>query len=133
MEAFSLLRYWRGGGGGSAAIGGGGGGGGGCGGDGYCNVRATKIVTAVSPSRAETDDENDDDDGPFFDLEFAVPDEEEEGGDGKEENKGNKGADSEEENDAADTSDEDEVEETWTKRGRLISLSLRLLAMTGVI
>ncbi|KAJ6962331.1 membrane-associated kinase regulator 2 [Populus alba x Populus x berolinensis] len=120
MEAFSLLRYWRGGGGGSAAISGGGG----CGGDGYCNVRATKIVTAVSPSRAETDDENDDDDGPFFDLEFAVPDEEEEGGDGKEANKGNNGADSEEENDAADTSDEDEVEDDDMDEEREINFTL---------
>lgn len=120
MEAFSLLRYWRGGGGGSAAISGGGG----CGGDGYCNVRATKIVTAVSPSRAGTDDENDDDDGPFFDLEFAVPDEQEEGGDGKEENKGNNGADSEEENDAADTSDEDEVEDDDMDEEREINFTL---------
>uniref|UniRef100_A0A6N2MKN9 Membrane-associated kinase regulator 2 n=1 Tax=Salix viminalis TaxID=40686 RepID=A0A6N2MKN9_SALVM len=114
MEAFSLLKYWRGGGTGG---GGGGGGGGGCGGGGgNCNVRATKTVTAVSPNRAETDDENDNDDGPFFDLEFAVPDEEEEGGDGMKEKKGNNGADSEEENDAAEASDEVEDDDMDEER-----------------
>ncbi|KAJ6712558.1 MEMBRANE-ASSOCIATED KINASE REGULATOR 2-RELATED [Salix purpurea] len=109
FPSFSLLKYWRGGG--TA------GGGGGCGGgDGNCNVRATKTVTAVSPNRAETDDENDNDDGPFFDLEFAVPDEEEEGGDGMKEKKGNNGADSEEENDAAEASDEVEDEDMDEER-----------------
>ncbi|KAJ6714405.1 MEMBRANE-ASSOCIATED KINASE REGULATOR 2-RELATED [Salix viminalis] len=112
MEAFSLLKYWRGGG---TAVGGGGGGGGCGGGDGNCNVRATKTVTAVSPNRAETDDENDNDDGPFFDLEFAVPDEEEEGGDGMKEKKGNNGADSEE-NDAAEASDEVEDDDMDEER-----------------
>ncbi|KAJ6933683.1 membrane-associated kinase regulator 2 [Populus alba x Populus x berolinensis] len=101
MEAFSLLKYWRGGG---IAVNGGG-----CGGDGNCSSRATTIVSAVSPDRVETDDENDDDDGPFFDLEFAVPDEEEEEGEGsKDEIKENNGAGSDEENDAADTSDDDD-------------------------
>ncbi|KAG5228307.1 membrane-associated kinase regulator [Salix suchowensis] len=101
MEAFSLLKYWRGGG---TAV------------DGNCNARATKTVTAVSPNRAETDDENDNDDGPFFDLEFAVPDEEEEGGDGMKEKKGNNGADSEEENDAAEASDEVEDDDMDEER-----------------
>ncbi|KAJ6326698.1 hypothetical protein OIU78_013727 [Salix suchowensis] len=104
MEAFSLLKYWRGGGGGVSGVSGGG-----CGVDGNFNSRATTIVTSVSPNRVETDDENDDDDGPFFDLEFAVPDEEEEGGaESKDEKKENNGADSGEENDAADTSDDDD-------------------------
>ncbi|KAF9689287.1 hypothetical protein SADUNF_Sadunf01G0076500 [Salix dunnii] len=117
MEAFSLLKYWRGGG---TAIGGGGGCGGG---DGNCNVRATKPVTAGSPNRAETDDENDNDDGPFFDLEFAVPDEEEEGGDGIKNNEGSNGADAEEENDAAGTSDEVEDDDMDEERGIDFTLS----------
>lgn len=101
MEAFSLLKYWRGGG---IAVNGGA-----RGGDGNYNSRATTIVSAVSPDRVETDDENDDDDGPFFDLEFAVPDEEEEeGAESKDEIKENNGAGSDEENDAADTSDDDD-------------------------
>ncbi|KAJ7004170.1 hypothetical protein D5086_007035 [Populus alba] len=104
MEAFSLLKYWRGGG---IAVNGGG-----CGGDGNYNSRATTIVSAVSPDRVETDDENDDDDGPFFDLEFAVPDEDEEEAEGsKDEIKENNGAGSDEENDAADTSDDDGMDE----------------------
>ncbi|CAK9154314.1 unnamed protein product [Ilex paraguariensis] len=75
MEAFSLLKYWRGGGGN------GGGGGTVFATDATTNARTTNacatttIVTAVSPQTSETDT---DDDGPFFDLEFAVPDEEEE-------------------------------------------------------
>ncbi|XP_011022601.1 PREDICTED: probable membrane-associated kinase regulator 2 [Populus euphratica] len=101
MEAFSLLKYWRGGG---IAVNGGG-----CGEDGNYNSRATTIVSAVSPDRVETDDENDDDGGPFFDLEFAVPDEEEEeGAESKDEIKENNGAGSDEENDAADTSGDDD-------------------------
>lgn len=69
MEAFSLLKYWRGGG--ATA-------------DGGANVRpstTTTIVTAVSHHSAEStddDDEEEEDDGPFFDLEFTVPDEEDE-------------------------------------------------------
>ncbi|KAL5814272.1 hypothetical protein ACOSQ4_024913 [Xanthoceras sorbifolium] len=71
MEAFSLLKYWRGGG-----LGGSGGG------EGGSNLRSatatsatTTIVTAVTHQAAETDDDDDGDDGPFFDLEFAVQDE----------------------------------------------------------
>ncbi|THF95127.1 hypothetical protein TEA_016993 [Camellia sinensis var. sinensis] len=70
MEAFSLLKYWRGGG--ATA-------------DGVANVRSsttTTIVTAVSHHSAESTDDDDneeeEDDGPFFDLEFTVPDEEDE-------------------------------------------------------
>ncbi|XP_022733178.1 probable membrane-associated kinase regulator 2 [Durio zibethinus] len=67
MEAFSLLKYWRGadtngGGGGNACVS-------------ACSAttadRTTTIVTAVGT------DDNGDDDGPFFDLEFAVSDEDE--------------------------------------------------------
>ncbi|KAF8380146.1 hypothetical protein HHK36_027629 [Tetracentron sinense] len=69
MEAFSLLKYWRGGGGGVAAVGSSG-----------THVRTT-IATAVRQQAVETD-EDDDDEGPFFDMEFTVPDEEDaEGGD----------------------------------------------------
>ncbi|XP_039022711.1 probable membrane-associated kinase regulator 2 [Hibiscus syriacus] len=69
MEAFSLLKYWRGGGGGNNAcvsarsVAGTAGGG-----------STTTIVTTHQV--VDTDDEEDDD-GPFFDLEFAVPDEDE--------------------------------------------------------
>ena len=85
MEAFSLLRYWRGGGGGVAAasapapagI---------STADTTPNTNtntntntdaATAILTAVAQNDVETDsDDNDDsDDGPFFDLEFTLPDE----------------------------------------------------------
>ncbi|PON97737.1 putative membrane-associated kinase regulator [Trema orientale] len=73
MEAFSLLKYWRGGGGG-------GGGGGDLAGSFRPTSGVATIVTAVSQNTAETDDDDDDDgddDGPFFDLEFAVNDEDE--------------------------------------------------------
>lgn len=70
MEAFSLLKYWRGGGGGG-------------GGDPHAtSVPATTIFATASASDAshsspETDEDDDGDDGPFFDLEFApVPDDE---------------------------------------------------------
>lgn len=81
MEAFSLLKYWR-----NAAVSGGGNGGGcdnGAGGGGGVNLRSsastTTIVTAVSQNETDDDDDGDGDgdDGPFFDLEFAVQDEEE--------------------------------------------------------
>ncbi|XP_039045410.1 probable membrane-associated kinase regulator 2 [Hibiscus syriacus] len=64
MEAFSLLKYWRGGG--TIAC---------------VNTRSTAtctttIVTAATPHLAvDTEDDDVVDDGPFFDLEFAVPDE----------------------------------------------------------
>ncbi|XVF10503.1 hypothetical protein REPUB_Repub07fG0188600 [Reevesia pubescens] len=75
MEAFSLLKYWRGGG----TTGGGGS-------NASVNARSTgsggsttTIVTEVTTHQAvdTDDDDDDDDDGPFFDLEFAVPDEDE--------------------------------------------------------
>ncbi|XP_039031946.1 probable membrane-associated kinase regulator 2 [Hibiscus syriacus] len=72
MEAFSLLKYWRGGG--TIAC---------------VNTRSTAtctttIVTAATPNLAVDTDYDDVDDGPFFDLEFAVPNE-----DGTEENEDN--------------------------------------------
>ncbi|KAI3407386.1 uncharacterized protein J3R85_021032 [Psidium guajava] len=70
MEAFSLLKYWRGGGSGG-------------GGDPHAtSVPATTIFATASASVAshsspEADDDDGGDDGPFFDLEFApVPDDE---------------------------------------------------------
>ncbi|KAL3844540.1 hypothetical protein ACJIZ3_001943 [Penstemon smallii] len=66
MEAFSLLKYWRtnggasGGGGGATTI------------DSTANARATTetLVTASAVSPYSSDDE----DGPYFDLQFALPD-----------------------------------------------------------
>jgi hypothetical protein len=100
MEAFSLLKYWRG----SGGINSGGGGGGG--GDSARTAGATTIVAAVTHNTAETDEDEDDDDGPFFDLEFAVPDEEDdaEGGD-ETQNREQEGTNCENE------SDEEEEEE----------------------
>ncbi|XVE64762.1 hypothetical protein DITRI_Ditri07aG0127800 [Diplodiscus trichospermus] len=72
MEAFSLLKYWRGGG---TSVGGSG--------NACVNARSaagggtTKIVTALATHEVVDTDDDDDDDGPFFDLEFAVPDEDE--------------------------------------------------------
>lgn len=63
MESFSLLKYWRGGGGATMAA----------------AIRSsaatpeTDIATAViRPSSATTDDGEGEDEGPFFDLEFAT-------------------------------------------------------------
>lgn len=73
MEAFSLLKYWRGGGG-AAAI------------SAAASARPAVSITTIAASalpsaEEETDEESadGDDEGPFFDLEFAVPDEECEG------------------------------------------------------
>ncbi|OVA16936.1 hypothetical protein BVC80_737g10 [Macleaya cordata] len=79
MEAFSLLKYWR--------VGGGGGGSGGTTTT-DTNIRTTTdtttttttIATTVREMAVETDEECDDE-GPFFDLEFAVPDEDAENDD----------------------------------------------------
>uniref|UniRef100_A0A1D1XUL7 Putative membrane-associated kinase regulator 2 n=1 Tax=Anthurium amnicola TaxID=1678845 RepID=A0A1D1XUL7_9ARAE len=78
MEAFSLLKYWRGGGGGAATIS-----------PAAASATTTTttrpalsittIATSVVPSADEETDEEGDDEGPFFDLEFAVPDEDCEG------------------------------------------------------
>ncbi|GMJ04431.1 MEMBRANE-ASSOCIATED KINASE REGULATOR 2 [Hibiscus trionum] len=66
MEAFSLLKYWRGGGGTNASV----------------NTRSTAtctttIVTAATTHLAVDTDDDEVDDGPFFDLEFAVHETEE--------------------------------------------------------
>ncbi|XAR55102.1 hypothetical protein NMG60_11030495 [Bertholletia excelsa] len=62
MEAFSLLRYWRGG---SSTT------------DGGANTADTTIVAVTTHHVTDTDDEeagDGEDDGPFFDLEFTLPD-----------------------------------------------------------
>ncbi|KAJ4711990.1 Membrane-associated kinase regulator [Melia azedarach] len=108
MEAFSLLKYWRGGGGGFLNSGGANGCGGGESGGGLRSTTTTTIVTAVTHHAAETDDDEDDD-GPFFDLEFALQDEEEEEDDAK--NDGTTDADENEENRNDDVSEDDGTDE----------------------
>lgn len=84
MEAFSLLKYWRGTAAGAGFV---------TGGDGGATLRntttTTTIVTAVSTHHAavETDDD-DHDDGPFFDLEFAVQDQDDEAEEDEDEDDG---------------------------------------------
>ncbi|XP_061337839.1 probable membrane-associated kinase regulator 2 [Gastrolobium bilobum] len=58
MEAFSLLKYWKGGG--------------------PLPPPSAPAPDATSTSILSAEVETDDDEGPFFDLEFTVPDEEEE-------------------------------------------------------
>ncbi|XP_024031984.1 probable membrane-associated kinase regulator 2 [Morus notabilis] len=81
MEAFSLLKYWRGGSGG--------GGDGGVVGDHNIGVSASKNSKPITSNGVADDDNNEengnDDDGPFFDLEFSVNDDDEEDEDGVEE------------------------------------------------
>ena len=109
MEAFSLLKYWRGGGGVNVT-------GVGDSGTNTRNTGTTTIVTAVSQNTAETDDDEDNgDDGPFFDLEFTVPDEEEEnqGRDGTncDENESEVEVVEEEDDDDEDQEEEEEGDE----------------------
>ncbi|KAF8412181.1 hypothetical protein HHK36_000140 [Tetracentron sinense] len=59
MEAFSLLKYWRGSGAGAGATG------------------ATAIATTVAHQTLELD-EDEGDEGSFFDMEFTVPDDDDE-------------------------------------------------------
>lgn len=73
MEAFSLLKYWRGGGAASASAGVGGG---------FLSSSHTSTTpsTLTAPPLTQnatdsSDEDDNDDDGPFFDLEFTVPDE----------------------------------------------------------
>ncbi|XP_010925815.1 probable membrane-associated kinase regulator 2 [Elaeis guineensis] len=79
MESFSLLKYWRGGGGAALAA---------AAATAASSIRSTAtsttttIATSVLDPSAETDDEDGgdvSDDGPFFDLEFALPEEDGEG------------------------------------------------------
>ncbi|KAF4404438.1 probable membrane-associated kinase regulator 2 [Cannabis sativa] len=109
MEAFSLLKYWRGAGGG------------GNGGDVVQNrpiSTVATIVTAVGKNTAEIDGDDDDDDddigggggdddGPFFDLEFAVNEEDEAEEEEEEINTQNR----EEEEEAINDDDDDDEEE----------------------
>ncbi|KAK4262829.1 hypothetical protein QN277_028334 [Acacia crassicarpa] len=64
MEAFSLLKYWRA----ASSLP--------PGAPPPPTLDAATIVTAVD---SDTEDDDDDDDGPFFDLEFTVPDDAEDG------------------------------------------------------
>lgn len=75
MEAFSLLKYWRSAGAGSTGVS--------VAGDTTSAklstataiaTTTTTIVTAVSHHLSESDEENNADDGPFFDLEFTLDD-----------------------------------------------------------
>nr|GMD05568.1 probable membrane-associated kinase regulator 2 [Ipomoea batatas] len=114
MEAFSLLKFWRGGGSAaagsaaaSAAL------------STDSSASTTTILTAVAPHFSDSDSETaSDSDGPFFDLEFtAVPDEE----DGESKSGGNDGGGGdqinghqhagEDEGSEADDSDNEEEEE----------------------
>lgn len=144
MEAFSLLKYWRGGGGGGGGVdvgvnvrpntetttivtavtrtaetnddddddghwrgGGGGRGGVDVGVNVSPNTETTTIVTAIT-NTAETNDD-DGDDGPFFDLEFAVPDEDEaEGGDEGQNPEPSRGSDSVDDSDEEEDEDDDD-------------------------
>ncbi|XP_042479535.1 probable membrane-associated kinase regulator 2 [Macadamia integrifolia] len=89
MEAFSLLKYWRGGGvtGNNART----------------VPGTTTIAETVQQPVVETDDEEDEE-GSFFDLEFAVPDDEEdcEGGD---DNESESGVDEEDDGDSSTGTD----------------------------
>ncbi|KAG1335125.1 putative membrane-associated kinase regulator 2 [Cocos nucifera] len=82
MESFNLLKYWRGGGGAALAAA--------AAASMHSTAAAattTTVATCVLDASAETDDEDggDGDDGPFFDLEFAVPEEDGEGEEDEEE------------------------------------------------
>ncbi|XP_044485867.1 probable membrane-associated kinase regulator 2 [Mangifera indica] len=131
MEAFSLLKYWRGGGdggtgastaaaaasvsGGVAGAGDGDGDGDGDGAGANLGTTAATVVTAVTHQSAETDDDDDDDDdGPFFDLEFAVQDEAEEEEEEEEEVDNDDKNDEENQNDDADSEEEDVNEFKFT-------------------
>ncbi|XP_043716667.1 probable membrane-associated kinase regulator 2 [Telopea speciosissima] len=93
MEAFSLLKYWRGGGvtGNNART----------------LPGTTTIVEAVKQPAVETDDD-DDDDGSFFDLEFMPDDDDGEGEDdhgSDEEVDSNSGVDEEDDGDSSTGTD----------------------------
>ncbi|GLT90827.1 hypothetical protein SLE2022_087440 [Rubroshorea leprosula] len=115
MEAFSLLKYWRGGGGLRVVRGGGGGGdgvGGGGGNPGIASGTTTTIVTALSTHQAVDTDEDDNDDGPFFDLELAVPDDDDDDEDeAEEETEGNEKAERENAGEEEESGSESDGEE----------------------
>lgn len=100
MEAFTLLKYWRGAGlvGLSPSS----------------ETTTTTILSAVSQNDNATsesdddDDDNNEDEGPFFDLEFTAPDEEEELVYG--ETNHNKQQQPDEEQESDDAGDENETE-----------------------
>lgn len=114
MEVLSLLKYWRGGGGGSAVS------------TAASGTRPAVSVTTISssalPPATETDDDSSDDEGPFFDLEFTVPDGESEGARFESEGVGNAegGQRDEAKDDASD--DEREFDLTLTSEGSCTGL-----------
>ncbi|MQL82905.1 hypothetical protein Taro_015381 [Colocasia esculenta] len=101
MEAFSLLKYWRGGGGAAALS---------AAATARPAVSITTIAASALPSAEDSDEESadGDDEGPFFDLEFAVPDEECEG-DGNEDDDAGSSREGEEREEVTD--DEGAAEE----------------------
>ncbi|KAJ8436601.1 hypothetical protein Cgig2_031542 [Carnegiea gigantea] len=78
MEAFSLLKYWKSAGTGGAAARVGVRGGGGAASSPVTSARNGNTTTIVAAGDFDSDVDAGDDDGPFFDLEFAVPEEEDE-------------------------------------------------------
>ena len=106
MEAFSLLKYWRGGGGGLGAS------------SHATSPAPTATVLTSLPQHENVTDSDDDtgDDGPFFDLEFTVPDEVDDSEENS--NANNSGSsnsehhsEEEEEEEEEDDEDDDNIEE----------------------
>lgn len=118
MESFSLLKFWRAGGGAALAAAAA------TATSSMCTTAAataTTISTSVLDPSAETDDDDDDgdvgDDGPFFDLEFAVPEEDGEGEEDDEEGKDGSAAVMEVESDEEEEEEEREFNFTVSSEG----------------
>jgi len=113
MEAFSLLKYWRGGGAvvglspssDSTTV----------------NTTSTTVNTTTILTTAECSDDNDDDEGPFFDLEFTAPEEEEDGSEVS--NNNNQQQEEEEEENEDDDEEEDSDDGGETESEFKITLS----------
>ena len=106
MEAFSLLKYWRRGDTKFATAT--------AAGNNFPDPSSTAVVAAVTQNVVETgDDDEVDDEGPFFDLEFAVPDDSEDGNDASDQNLSdsrNSAPHSEEDEDENGDEDDDEFD-----------------------
>ncbi|AES94006.1 hypothetical protein MtrunA17_Chr5g0397131 [Medicago truncatula] len=109
MEAFSLLKYWRGGG---AVVGLS---------PSSDSTTTTNVNTTTILTTAESSDDNDDE-GPFFDLEFTAPEEEE---DGFEEtnHKNQQQEEEKDEDDDEDSDDDDDDDSGETESEFKITLS----------
>ncbi|KAL3498921.1 hypothetical protein ACH5RR_041653 [Cinchona calisaya] len=111
MEAFSLLKYWRGGGGVFTR-------------DNPSNPMhssssssaTTTIITAVSPSSSLDSDSDGGDDGPFFDFEFTLP--------GGEEESQNAAPNIQESDNGNDNPNEDELVDEEEDEGEEIKFTL---------